>query len=585
MEFGNFNNYQFVLFFVTMIIIVIAVAFMATFYGYTTAKDSSLRRQIKLESTTVRIYIIDVQKNRMVSFNKSSIKNKTDSDLVAFYNKFHPNDVEKVKDWIFSIFMGNDHDEYLEADILLNNGRKTCFSLLKLIKFNPETKMIHLESHVLKYMTPNNAPKQRTSGRKILTGIVKRSQIAQIINKEKSLRGFTFGIRFFYTKQKVLSNNKIEHHMLMTLKNEVYPFVSDKKNQRQILDDGENELFLFDLRIGNKNDAMQLANSISHAIKQQMEVNGFTGYISYSISVVENGQFYQDFDSIIESCREGCINGQSTEQDVVLTTRNINRLNNFTKYEEQVAHLFKHDIMRHLFRPIVDVRTGKITGYFQYVKAYDSPFSTFQEMSKYASRVGKNVDLFAAICKHVIPKFASENIDPNCVLNIQVSILDIDHVVEVVNQIPSSSNVKISFVFDEQEINENAANLNALEEIFKTIIASGFSLSLLLMDKDLLLDNRIYSLFDYFIFGSAMIGEIRKNNRIRLSAYTLVESLLKYNKPIIATDLESWQAVELIIESGIQYISTDVISPSNDMFLPIEKKKLDKVINMTNKYS
>ena len=67
--------------------------------------------------------------------------------------------------------------------------------------------------------------------------------------------------------------------------------------------------------------------------------------------------------------------------------------------------------------------------------------------------------------------------------------------------------------------------------------------------------------------------------------YSLIEALLRYNRPIIASDLESWQSVELIIESGITYISTDVISPSNDMLLPIEKKKLEKVIQMTNKYS
>ena len=106
----------------------------------------------------------------------------------------------------------------------------------------------------------------------------------------------------------------------------------------------------------------------------------------------------------------------------------------------------------------------------------------------------------------------------------------------------------------------------------------------MLKDKDLLLDDVIYHLFDYFVVGSAMLGAIRKNNHIRLSTYTLLESLLKYDKPIIATDLESWQAVELIIKSGIKYISSDVLTPTNDMLLPLEKKKMEKVISMAEKY-
>ena len=81
-----------------------------------------------------------------------------------------------------------------------------------------------------------------------------------------------------------------------------------------------------------------------------------------------------------------------------------------------------------------------------------------------------------------------------------------------------------------------------------------------------------------------MMEEVKENNRIRLSLYALIESLLKYNRPIIATDLEGWQAVELIIKSGITYISSDAVSPSNDMLLPIEKKKLEKLTAMAEKY-
>ena len=77
-----------------------------------------------------------------------------------------------------------------------------------------------------------------------------------------------------------------------------------------------------------------------------------------------------------------------------------------------------------------------------------------------------------------------------------------------------------------------------------------------------------------------MMGEIKKNNRVRLSIHTLIEALLKYNQPIIATDLEGMQAVELIIKSGVSIVSSEAISPSNDMLLPVEKKKMQKLHQM-----
>ena len=237
-----------------------------------------------------------------------------------------------------------------------------------------------------------------------------------------------------------------------------------------------------------------------------------------------------------------------------------------------------------MFRPIIEIKSGQIIGYFEYVKAYDSPFSNFQEMSKYAARINKNIDLFANIAKHVIPKYASECRDYNASLFLSVSMVDINHISEVVGDISSCDKSKITFVFDEQEVNENSSNIELLGKALRDFKIEGYQIALLLNDKDLLLDDDIYNLFDYFVVGSAMLGTIRKNNHIRLSTYSLIESLIKYNKPIIATDLESWQAVELIIKSGIQYVSSEVISASNDMLLPIEKKKTEKVISMAEKY-
>ena len=580
---GDFTNLPFLgLFFGGIALIVVLV--ITLLFILITRQEKIFEDQLFYESTTITIFLIDVKQNKVTYFNKSDLKHRETSDLMSFYNRFHPNDVDEVKNWIFKICSDpKNTEEYLEADILINNNKKPVFSLLKLLKYDPDVGVIHIETKLLKYITPNNAPKANGT-RKIPNGIVKRSVIMQLVNKNKSLRGYSYGIRFFYAKQKALSNNKIERHMTMTLKNVVYPFASDNKNPRQVLDDGGNELFLFDLRIANREDAMRLANSISHALKRQIEVNGFAGLISFTIGIVENGQYYQDFDTIMECVKEACISGQTNGNELVVHTRNLSTPNDLEKYTEQIEHIMKDNVLRYLFRPIIDVKTSNILGYFEYVRAYDSPFSNFGEMSKYAAKINKNLDLFAHIAKHVIPRFVSECQDNSIGLFLSISMVDIENVVEIVKQIPSSERANIIFVLDEQEVNENASNVILLTTALKILRIQGYQIALLLKDKNLLLDDSVYHLFSYFIVGSAMLGAIRKNNRIRLSTYALIESLLKYNKPIVATDLESWQAVELIIESGISLVSSEVIAPSNDMLLPLEKKKMEKVSAMADKY-
>lgn len=585
MELWNFQDSKFLTTFIVVVLAIVFLTIITILFSVSVNQGRKFKEQVKYESSTIKFFIIDVKKNTITTFYKSDLKNRVTSDMISFYSQFHPNDVDRVKDWIFQIYVNDPKvEEYLEADVLLKKNKKACFSLLKLLRHDNDSGLIHLESHLLKFITPNNAPKTRVNHKKVPTGVLKKSQIISLIKKNKSLRGFSFGIRFFYTKQKALSNNKIERHMLMTLKNEIYPFACGKKIQRQIMDDGDNEMYIFDLHMGDTKEAVLFSSSIAHAIRKQIEVNGFAGYISFTIGIVENRQYYQDFEKMVESCNDACILGQTNEQEIVIHERNIQNASNIDKYKNQVDHLFDKDAIRYLFRPIIDTNKIKTLGYFQFVKAYDSAFSNFQEMNKYAAKVGLNNDLFALMCKHVIPKFAAENQSKDCKLFLCVSLIDVEKIDTTIKQIPSSANVKIVLVFDEHEINENSSDYNVLSSVLTGLVNKGYQLSLYLRDKDLLLDNQIYKLFDFFIVGSAMLSEIRKNNRIRLSAYTLIESLLKYNRPIIATDLESWQAVELIIESGITILSSDVISPVNDMLLPVEKKKMEKLIQMKDKY-
>ena len=205
-------------------------------------------------------------------------------------------------------------------------------------------------------------------------------------------------------------------------------------------------------------------------------------------------------------------------------------------------------------------------------------------MSKYAARVNLNKEFFAMISRYVIPKFASERQEDHWRLFMLVSLQDIDHMAEILNQIPQTKKVHLVLVLYEQEINENSSDLEILNNSLKSLRSDGFELAMLMKDKNLLLDSSVYYNFDYFVAGSMMIGEIRKNNRIRLSIHSLIESLLKYHRPIIATDLEGWQAIELIIKSGVSIVSSETISSSNDMLLPLDKKKIDKLIAMDDSY-
>ena len=579
MDWFNFQDTTFLIFFIIMMLVFSLLAFVLVTFLIINHSQLVYQERIMRESISTRIFAVDVKNNRVIFFNRSDMKNKRRMDLSSFYFHFHQNDSEKVKQWIYSIMTNpKGCEQYLEADVLVNRGKATYFSLLKLLKYDPEVGIIHIESHILRYITPTNFSSKKKGA---LTGVVKRSVMKGIISKSKSLRGFTYAIRFFYIRQKALTNEKIERYMMMTLKNEVYPYASNRHEPRQIIDNNSNEIMLFDIRTASRDDAMQLASSIARSLRKSVGVNGYTDSVNFAIGVVENSQFYQDFDTIVQKAKEACISAQQNNQDVFIYKKTRGSMaSELNKINDDVEKLLDNKNLRYLFRPIVDSSKGTTFGYFEYVRAYDSPFSSLAEMSKYAAKVGRNRELFANVAKTVIPKFASERPNQNSRLFLSVSMMDIDHMAEILPQIPQSKEIRLVLVFDEQEVNENSSQLELLNSSLKQFRKLGFKIALLLQDKNLLLDPSVYTNFDFFVAGASMMGEIKKNNRVRLSIHTLIEQLMRYNQPIIATDLEGWQAVELIIKSGITIVSSEAISASNDMLLPVEKKKMQKLHTM-----
>lgn len=579
----DFTDKQFLIMFsIVTTAIVLIILFILSF----TIIHNSLRKyekRIKQESITTRIFILNVKENRVVYFNRADLKDKKEMDLSHFYSHFHENDSERVKQWIYEICVGNPGvDEYLEADVLVNRGKATYFSLLKLLKYDREKGTLHLESHILKFITPMNYENNKKDA---LSGVVKRSVMDGVISKSKSLRGFTFDIRFFHIRQKALSNDKIERYMIMTLKNEVYPFASDPKIPRQIVDETGSEILLFDVHMENRDQAMRLATSLAHSLRKSIGVNGYSESVSFAIGIVENKQYYQDFDSIVTKAQEACINAQQNGNEIYLYQKSSGpMIKELDKYAEEIHKLTKPNSMRYLFRPIIDVQRHRVLGYFEYVRAYNSPFNNFSEMSKYAAKVGQNRELFATVARAVIPKFVSERPNITSKLFFSVSMLDIDHMVDILPQVPQIKDVRLVLVFEEQEVNENSSQLELLNSSLKKFHQMGYELALLLQDKNLLLDPSVYTNFDYFVAGASMLSEIKKNNRIRLSIHTLIEQLLKFKKPIIATDLEGWQAIELIIKSGVNYISSEAVAASNDMLLPVDAKKMDKLVQMNKNF-
>ncbi|MCD8203853.1 MAG: EAL domain-containing protein [Coprobacillus sp.] len=577
-DYWNFNDLAFdLLFGIILFALIVIIAFLISFLVIRHHNKVSKNRLLG-ESNTSRVYIVDTIHKSVTYFNKTNLRNKETTSLDTFYKRFHPNDIARVKKWINDIETNQKNvEQYLQADIHVKGSKTPYFSLLKLLHYDKESGLIHLESHILKYITPANSEKKKKTY-KGKTGLTDEATISKTINNMKKPTGYSFCIRFFHIKQSVLNTDKEEGFVAMTLRNEIYPFASDSHHPKKILDVSENELFVFDLGMTSTDDALQFVSSLIKALNKAIEVNNFKERITYSIGVVPNSAFYHNYRSLIKEGQSAATYAhQENKPFYIYQTISSYQETNFSQYEDYINRLIKNNLMHYVYRPIVDSRNRETYGYFANIRLFDTPFVSFEETMYYAYELNENRDLFAKASRNIITKYIAETPSRNARLFYPVSMVNINNISEIFSQIPRIDDITLVILLSEQDVSHNVEDAEVFKEKMDEIKALGFQIGVSMKDRNLLLDTKIYRNFDYFIVGSSLIGEVKTSNKTRLSIHSLLESLLKYKKPIIATDIDNWTTIELIIRSGIDLVSSDVISYYSEMILPVEKKKLDKI--------
>ena len=96
MQWWNFHNQEFVVFFSMIVTILVLVIIFILSFSINTKIYQGYLKKIEEESNSTRVYIVNIKKNIVTYFNRSNMRDKRTMDLMGFYSHFHPNDNEKL---------------------------------------------------------------------------------------------------------------------------------------------------------------------------------------------------------------------------------------------------------------------------------------------------------------------------------------------------------------------------------------------------------------------------------------------------------------------------------------------------------
>ena len=566
---NNPTAFTFVLIFGVAVILLI----VSTIITYVAQRHYERKKKGELNATLG--IEVDLKSNRVVYFNKRDFARHRTISLEAFYELLHKKDTMRLKLWLEELGKNFDFTEkYFETE-LVNKNTEGFFFLLRAVAFNEETQRVYLEGQQLSNMNPSQGRKRNNNEE---YAIIKRSQIESIYSTLKNRVGYVFSVKFFYRNNDVIHDASVEKSVLYRLKNEIYAYTADEKN-RYIFDEYDEQIYLFDFKVDNDEDAKKIAEEMYKRIQVWLKTKSFDDTHGVSIGAINLLLARTIAESLVKAS-QAAESAKINELPYVISNGGAESLQTFD--QTLVEKVFNNDCLRLLYRPIININTEQIIGYFSNVRVLETNFENYFDIARYINKVDRNKELLSKIIQQFVSKFYFERPSDRARLFIQISLVDLDHLGMVLSNIAHSNEANLVLMFEESEVNANAFSIDLLSSQLKELTDLGYEIALLLKDENTLLENDFYSVFNYFVIGSAMASKIRDSSRVRLSNKFLIESLLQYKRPIIINDLDGWSSIDLFVKSGCTFLSGDDISPSSEMILPIEKTKIARLRKINN---
>ena len=551
----------------------LVLLFLIATFSMTMSFNAKYKKDLDEASNSLRVFIVDSKNDRVRYFNRSRLQKQKITTITEFYNQFPANERDKIITWIGELLEGNkDTPRFLEINVLINKNKKSFFSILQVTKVDYEKSVIYLESYILKYMYAQK--KSNAQVRKYLS----RDKFASALLASHSSKGVTFAINF-YNKRTL--ENEIPHLIFAQIKNALVPYIAP---YRPMLEHGDNQLVISDLKINQRTGILLFINTMKNEINRLLMINSKTDSIGYSFGVAENKYFANNVDDLLKNVIELSNVAKEDGKDFLVydEARKGNDDSDASHFRTEVERIIQNKKLRYTYCPIYNVAKSRTVGYQAFFDPLDSFFDSMAELKTYAIRTEDDKELFATIARNSITRFIQEKDGVSLRLFFPVAVNELPYVNRTFAHISNIKDANIVLILSEDELlNIDSDDQASILNIIKNFKSKGYEISLLITNDEAALPPHIYEIFDFFLLSvSSHITNRKLQNRQLPSFQALIEKLLRYHKPIIATSIPSMSLVEYVIKLGVEIVSSEAIAPKDENILPLNKKVIAKLKNM-----
>lgn len=526
----------------------------------------------------IRIYTYDYSKKSFTYFDKMNLRKQKSLTEKEFLDQFKASDRYRVQDWLKDISQGKKINEFIQADIKINNKNHYVTSMIELTSYDPEVCIIHFESHLLPFATFKTKIGGLFSKRRYVLSdkTVARSFLEE--GDPNSLGAFYF-IKIYHLN----NDDENDEIAVAELNKEIIDLLNHYTNKsRRLYLYSETEEILIDNASMSKIATMEMAHTIATAIQQHLNFKAPNANLSIAIGITLSSFYNRNFDDAITqslSMVDAIINNIVPNKIALFDPQFYSRHKQKLNQTEQVKSIIKNNTIRLYFTPTINVGKQQQDFYLLNPLPYGTDLHTFYEILKTSVSIKDGPDrLFTFLFEQIATITAAKSVE----LMIKIPYSLATSFLNISKQ-NLSSYIKWIICFEESDLITYIDDLQSMKSIFEAYANKSIKIALELTTINSLLPSKINTKFSYFIIGKKFT-QGSNNKDPNTNELRVIQSEYSYFPgKFVYTHLKDIDDIEICAHYSGEIFQCDEIGLPSSRLEMIDTDTINDILQNTNR--
>jgi hypothetical protein len=575
-------------------VILIIIFLICLYFGISRSRNKSYKNRISAEFTDCRTYVVDLKSQTVTWFKLKNLRKIRTITYVEFLKFFEVKAQNSIRNWMVSMLevdtKKNGSDNVVLINMLYKEGKRFLVyrTVLFASQIDKENKLIYLNADTLLHIPNDEFKKSVFKHNRNSSPLILKHKPSYLMSEMKKayegnefIKGNAYFIRLFKVLDEAVVEN--EYYVRYEMIDYICRCFKGVDLYFYLNPDNPQEIMFIDNTLMNSYQINHKIQEILESISELLEIYGYLNTLAPMVAAGKVTSLNKNFEAAYQDLQKFA---QTVHNDnktyAFYYAENSTMTSAEEGYKSEIDHILRNQLIDIFYSPVIHLldKSTIIESYTFRIFPKSNIFKSYQDLKKFCAQYEEQQEVFTISSKKVISTFLTQKGDASFKLFFPIEMLDLPFAIKSFPHINNLYDANIVFLFKNNVFIDFETDAYYLRTI-QNLKLKSYELGLIITVGDFSLKDDTYKLFDLFVFDCKTLSNVKATSNDFINLHALLTKFVKFQKPIVCVNVNNWSLLELLSKSGVRYFGGDVISQYSSMLLPLDKRVIKKLSNLS----